>query len=84
MLVSLPQSSLRIVLNQPRLIKDCKTLLKARTPCKIEKVCRKKRGGCGEKMKRGVSQLRGEKLTPSCLSRCILNKEGEASIHVGG
>lgn len=67
MLVSIPHSSLRIVLNQPRVIKDYKTLLKARTSCKMEKVCRKKRGGCGEKMKRGVSQQRVESLTPSHL-----------------
>lgn len=56
-----PKSSLSVTFNQTRLIKDYKTLLKDRIPCKIKKVCKKKIGGCSERIKRGVSQLRRKK-----------------------
>lgn len=77
---SIPQSSLRMLSNQPGLIKHYKTSLKARAPCKRGKVCEKKRGGCGEKTKRGVSGLGGEKPTPPPRQRCILGEESRTGL----
>lgn len=75
-----PKSSLRVTFNQPRLIKDYKTLLEDRTPCKIKKVCKKKIGECSEKIKRGVSQPRGKNLV--CRSVCLTWKERHSLMRV--